>query len=105
MHGFQDHKIAEIGMCAVRNIASANAANIKLFGDLGACDLAQELLQAHGRSHPNTAKACLGGMANLCFLNPNNRSALGKAGACSTIVEMLKLYAYQDVIFAKLGNA
>ena len=91
-------------MCAVRNIASSNAANIKLFGDLGACDIAHLMLKTHGFSHPKTAKACLGGIANLCFLNPSNRAALGKAGACGTVIELLKIHGYSDVLFAKLGN-
>jgi len=38
-------------------------------------------------------------------LNPNNRSALGKAGACTTIVEVIKEHAISDVNFAKLGLA
>ena len=92
-------------MSTVRNLASSNSGNIKLFGDLGACLLSQQMLATHGFAFPVTGKASLGGIANLCFLNPNNRSALGKAGACPTIIEVIEMHGFTDINFAKLGLA
>mmetsp|Transcript_3181 Transcript_3181/g.4971 ORF Transcript_3181/g.4971 Transcript_3181/m.4971 type:complete len:564 (-) Transcript_3181:349-2040(-) len=101
-HGKEQISIASFGLTAVSNLIHTDASKDR-FGQLGMCQLVQELGEFYQMKPEALANNVIFTIGKLTHKHPENGKLLGNSGAVLLVVQALKLYALDKVTQAGNG--